>query len=252
MYAKRIKEINTLSKRNFRKEWDVLKRIVVYNNQTGIMEALSHLFFTEDIEIITAKECKHLIEEASQADMLIVDSFLKEMEVQEGVELIRQLRRASALPIIIVSEPIAEYIKIEALGAGADDYVTTDMNPLELLARVKMHLTRYTQLVEMQRNISRIYRMENLMLNDSSRTVTVAEEEIELTPIEYKILRLLMVRRGHVLSANEIYEAIWQAPPLGAGNTIPVHIRHIREKIEDDPKKPKYVKAVWGLGYKIG
>ncbi|MBQ7933764.1 MAG: response regulator transcription factor [Lachnospiraceae bacterium] len=229
-----------------------MKHIVVYNNQTGIMDALSHLFFTEDIEIVTAEEDGQLLEQVTRADMIIVDSFLEETEVYQGLQLIRQLRSASALPIIVVSAPVAEHIKIEALGAGADDYVTMDMNPLELLARVKMHLSRYTQLVEMQRNISRIYRMENLVLNDSSRTVTVAEEEIELTPIEYKILRLLMVRRGHVLSANEIYEAIWQAPPLGAGNTIPVHIRHIREKIEDDPKKPKYVKAVWGLGYKIG
>lgn len=229
-----------------------MKRIVVYNNQTGIMETLSHLFFTEDIEMITAKESGILMEEAQQADMLIVDSFLKEMEVREGIQLIQQLRSVSPLPIIIVSDPVAEYIKIEALGAGADDYVTTDMNPLELLARIKMHLLRYAQLVEMQRNISRIYRLENLVLNDSTRTVTVAEEEIPLTPIEYKILRLLMVRRGRVLSADEIYRSIWQAPPLGAGNTIPVHIRHIREKIEDDPKKPKYVKAVWGLGYKIG
>lgn len=229
-----------------------MKRIVVYNNQTGIMEALSHLFFLEDIEIITASSDSALLEEAAQANLLIIDSFLKEMEVQKGMTLIRRLRQASALPIIIVSEQVAEHIKIEALGAGADDYVTTDMNPLELLARVKMHLTRYAQLVEMQRNISHIYRMENLMLNDSSRTVTVDDEETQLTPIEYKILRLLMVRRGQVLSADEIYEAIWQAPPLGAGNTIPVHIRHIREKIEDDPKKPKYVKAVWGLGYKIG
>lgn len=232
----------------------MLKSILVYNNQTGIMEALGHLFFTEDIEITTVESQEQLMKEmqAGCTDMLIVDSFLKCMEIREGMQLIKQLREISALPILIVSEPVPEYIKIEALGAGADDYVTTDVNPLELMARVKMHLARYTQLVEMQRNISRIYRMEHLVLNDCSRTVMVAEEEIELTPIEYKILRLLMERKGQVLSANEIYEAIWQAPPLGAGNTIPVHIRHIREKIEDDPKKPKYVKAVWGLGYKIG
>lgn len=231
-----------------------MKHILVYNNQTGIMEALTHLFFAEDISITPIADREQLRNsmEGQQVDMLIIDSFLKQMEVLEGLELIRELRSVSKLPIIIVSEPVPENIKIAALGAGADDYVTADANPLELMARVKMHLARYSQLVEMQRNISRIYRMDHLMMNDSARTVAVDGQEIEMTPIEYKILRLLLQQRGKVLSVNEIYQAIWQAPPLGAGNTIPVHIRHIREKIEEDPKKPKYLKAVWGLGYKIG
>ncbi len=231
-----------------------MKHILVYNNQTGIMDALRALFFTEEIEIVPVESAIHLETDISnmQADMVIIDSFLTPVDVLEGLELIRRMRQLSKLPIIVVSQPVEEQIKIAALDAGADDYVTNDDNPLVLLAKVKMHMARYRQLVEMQKNISRIYRMEHLVVDDSSRKVTVNREEIDLTPIEYKILCLLLKQRGKVFSANEIYEAIWNAPPLGAGNTIPVHVRHIREKIEENPKQPKYLKAVWGLGYKIG
>ncbi len=231
-----------------------MKHILVYNNQTGIMDALKTLFFTEEIEIVPIEDAILLEDDivSSRADMLIIDSFLVPEDVLEGLELIRRMRRVSKLPIIVVSQPVEERIKIEALEAGADDYVTSDDNPLVLLAKVKMHLARYRQLVEMQQNISRIYRVDHLVVDDGSRKVMVNKEEIDLTPIEYKILCLLLKGRGKVFSACEIYEAIWNAPPLGAGNTIPVHVRHIREKIEENPKQPKYLKAVWGLGYKIG
>lgn len=139
-----------------------------------------------------------------------------------------------------------------ALEAGADDYVTADCNPLELLARIKSQIRRYIQLVNMCVNVDRIYKIGGLTINDVQRTVTVDGRSVRLTPIEYKILRLLVQQRGQVLSNSQIYETIWKMQPIGAENTIAVHIRHIREKIESNPREPIYLKAVWGNGYKVG
>ena len=142
--------------------------------------------------------------------------------------------------------------KVEGLTIGADDYVTVGYNPLELLARVKSQLRRYTQLVNLCESIDSIYRVDGLEINDRNRTVTVEGREVKMTPIEYKILRLLVQERGKVLSISQIYESIWHMQAIGADNTIAVHIRHIREKIESNPKEPRYLKVVWGTGYKVG
>jgi DNA-binding response OmpR family regulator len=139
-----------------------------------------------------------------------------------------------------------------ALNAGADDYVTADCNPLELLARVKSQLRRYSQLANLRTNIDCIYRVDGLEVNDVYRRVTVDGREVKLTPIEYQILKLLVQERGRVLSISQIYESIWHMQAIGADNTIAVHIRHIREKIEYNPKEPRYLKVVWGTGYKVG
>ena len=147
---------------------------------------------------------------------------------------------------------VGETAKIMALNAGADDYVTVGYNPLELLARVKSQLRRYTQLVNLCESIDSIYRVDGLEINDRNRTVTVEGREVKMTPIEYKILRLLVQERGKVLSISQIYESIWHMQAIGADNTIAVHIRHIREKIESNPKEPRYLKVVWGTGYKVG
>ena len=170
----------------------------------------------------------------------------------KGIEIIANLRRKSSIPVIVVSAQSAETAKIMALEAGADDYVTTDCNPLELLARVKSQLRRYTQLVNMYVNIDRIYRVDGLVIDDIQRTVTVEGRNVRLTPIEYKILRLLVQQKGRVFSNSQIYENIWHMQAIGADNTIAVHIRHIREKIEANPKEPRYLKVVWGNGYKVG
>ena len=125
-------------------------------------------------------------------------------------------------------------------------------NPLELLARIKSQLRRYTQLVNMCANIDKIYQVDDLVIDDNTRQVFVDHKEVRLTPIEYKILKLLVQERGKVLSIAQIYEAIWHMQAIGADNTIAVHIRHIREKIERNPKEPRYLKVVWGTGYKVG
>jgi DNA-binding response OmpR family regulator len=183
---------------------------------------------------------------------MLVDVELNDKGWDKGIEIIANLRRKSSIPVIVVSAQSAETAKIMALEAGADDYVTTDCNPLELLARVKSQLRRYTQLVNMYVNIDRIYRVDGLVIDDIQRTVTVEGRNVRLTPIEYKILRLLVQQKGRVFSNSQIYENIWHMQAIGADNTIAVHIRHIREKIEANPKEPRYLKVVWGNGYKVG
>lgn len=230
------------------------KNILVYNNNTGIVEAMGPLFAGEALHVTVADSLEELnaaLEEQT-VHLLITDIEMQEMGVTDGIELISNIRKRSSVPIIVVSANEGETSKIMALNAGADDYVTTGCNPLELLARVKSQLRRYTQLVNMCANIDRIYKVDELEIDDTRRKVSVEGREVKLTPIEYKILRLLVQERGKVLSISQIYESIWHMQAIGADNTIAVHIRHIREKIESNPKEPRYLKVVWGTGYKVG
>lgn len=231
-----------------------MKKILVYNNQTGIAEKMEPLFAGEGLTMLVAADEGELREKLKDEgiQLMLVDVALNDKGWDKGIELIAGLRRASSIPLIVVSKQSAETAKIMALEAGADDYVVADCNPLELLARVKSQMRRYTQLVNMCVNIDRIYRVDGLVINDIQRTVTVEGRNVRLTPIEYKILRLLVQQRGKVFSNSQIYETIWNMQAIGADNTIAVHIRHIREKIESNPKEPRYVKVVWGNGYKVG
>ncbi len=212
------------------------------------------LFAGEGLEMVVAADLDQLYArlDASEIHLMLVDVELNDKGWDKGIEVIANLRRKSSIPVIVVSAQSAETAKIMALEAGADDYVTTDCNPLELLARVKSQLRRYTQLVNMYVNIDRIYRVDGLVIDDIQRTVTVEGRNVRLTPIEYKILRLLVQQKGRVFSNSQIYENIWHMQAIGADNTIAVHIRHIREKIEANPKEPRYLKVVWGNGYKVG
>ena len=230
------------------------KQIVVYNNSTGIVEIMEPLFAGEKIGMLVAESYDELVKmlESKSIHLMLVDVELQESGMGEGIELISNLRKISSVPIIVVSSQSAETAKITALNAGADDYVISGCNPLELLARVKSQIRRYTELVNMCANIDSIYRVDGLELNDVLRTVYVDGREAKLTPIEYKILRLLVQQKGKVLSISQIYESIWHMQAIGADNTIAVHIRHIREKIESNPKEPRYLKVVWGTGYKVG
>lgn len=230
------------------------KNIMVFNNNTGIVESLGSLFAGEGLHMHVASGTEELVNKLDYEEihLLLIDVELDGKGWGNGIELLRYLRRRTTMPIIVVSQQMAETAKIMALNAGADDYITADCNPLEILARVKSHLRRYTQLVNMCANIDRIYRIDGLEVNDRNRTVSVDGREVKLTPIEYKILRLLVQERGRVLSISQIYESIWHMQAIGADNTIAVHIRHIREKIESNPKEPRYLKVVWGTGYKVG
>ena len=230
------------------------RTILIYNNRTGVAEAIGSLLEGEEIRMQTIEDDKELHRKLHTGEyhLLLVDVELQDKGWSSGVEMIGQIRRESSIPIVVVSNQASETAKIMALNAGADDYVLADCNPLEIVARVKSQLRRYTQLVNMCANIDRIYKVDGLEINDMRRTVTVEGREVKLTPIEYNILRLLVQQRGRVLSISQIYESIWHMRAIGADNTIAVHIRHIKEKIEANPREPRYLKVVWGNGYKVG
>ena len=230
------------------------KNIAIYNDNTGISRKMRPLFAGEDMKLVVAATQEELFLRLKEADtrLILIDVELDGKGWGNGVELIGRLRKITCIPIIVVSAQTSESAKVMALNAGADDYVVTDCNPLELLARVKCQLRRYGQLVKLQDNGNGIYKVDGLEVNDMYRKVTVDGREVKLTPIEYKILKLLVQERGRVLSVDRIYESIWKMQAIGADNTIAVHIRHIREKIEYNPKEPRYLKVVWGTGYKVG
>lgn len=212
------------------------------------------LFSGEGLGTLVVADVAQLYDaiESKEIHLMLVDVELNDKGWDRGIEMIAALRRKSSVPLIVISTQSAETAKIMSLEAGADDYVTSDCNPLELLARVKSQLRRYTQLVNMCANIDRIYKVDDLVIDDIQRKVTVGGRAVRLTPIEYKILRLLVQQKGKVFSNSQIYENIWHMQAYGADNTIAVHIRHIREKIETNPKDPRYLKVVWGNGYKVG
>lgn len=188
---------------------------------------------------IARKETLHLI---------IMDIMMPKMD---GVQATMKLREEKNIPIIMLSAKSEDYDKITGLNVGADDYVTKPFNPLELVARVKSQLRRYTTLSSYGYEEGNVYEVGGLLINDDLKKVIVDGEEVKLTPIEYNILLLLLKNKGKVYSINQIYENIWNEEAIGADNTVAVHIRHIREKIEINPKEPRYLKVVWGVGYKI-
>ena len=174
------------------------------------------------------------------------------MPGMNGLEMCRKIRETNNIPIIMLSAKSTDLDKILGLGTGADDYVTKPFNPLELTARVKSQLRRYTQLGSAAPAASEhIYITGGLTVNDDKKEVLVDGEPVRMTPIEYNILLLLMKNPGRVFSTTQIYESIWNEDALAADNTVAVHVRHIREKIEINPREPRYLKVVWGLGYKI-
>ena len=169
----------------------------------------------------------------------------------DGIHAIMKIREESSIPIIILSAKSEDSDKILGLNVGADDYVTKPFNPLELVARVKSNLRRYTQLGNAVEEDNQVFTVGGLSINDDLKEVRVDGELIKLTPIEYNILLLLVKNQGKVFSIDQIYESIWNEDAIGADNTVAVHIRHIREKIEINPKEPRYLKVVWGVGYKV-
>lgn len=230
------------------------KNVVIYNDNTGISKKMKRLLGGEELDLkVAGSESElFLLLQEERTKLILLDVELDGRDWGNGVGLISRLRKCSSIPIIVVSAQAQENAKIMALNAGADDYVVEGYNPLELLARVKCQLRRYRQLTRRNTNPDGIYRVDGLEVNDSCRRVTVDGREVKLTPIEYKILKLLVQEQGSVLSVERIYESIWKMQAIGADNTIAVHIRHIREKIENNPKDPRYLKVVWGTGYKVG
>lgn len=179
--------------------------------------------------------------------LMILDIMMPKLD---GIKTLLKLRETRNIPVILLSAKSEDNDKIFGLTAGADDYVTKPFNPSELMARVKSQLRRYTTLGSITKENGEIV-IDGLCVNTESKSVKVDGEDVRLTPVEYKILELLARNRGHVFSADEIYSNVWNEQTVVGDNTIAVHVRHIREKIEINPKEPKYLKVVWGVGYKI-
>ena len=225
--------------------------ILVCDDDKEIVEAIEIYLSQEGYHILKAYDGIEALEvlEKEEVNLLILDVMMPRLD---GIRATLKIREKNSIPIIILSAKSEDADKILGLNIGADDYVTKPFNPLELVARVKSQLRRYNQLGGSKKeNEDTVYETGGLRINDDLKEVTVDGESVKLTPIEYNILLLLMKNQGRVFSINQIYESIWNEDAIGADNTVAVHIRHIREKIEINPKEPRYLKVVWGVGYKI-
>lgn len=227
-----------------------MAEILVCDDDKDIVEAIEIYLTQEGHHILKAYDGEQAIRvlKNNPVDLLIIDVMMPKLD---GIRATLKIREKNALPIIILSAKSEDADKILGLNVGADDYVTKPFNPLELVARVKSQLRRYTQLGAMTEKKENIYETGGLMIDDDRKEVTVDGESVKLTPIEYRILLFLVQNQGRVFSINQIYENIWNEEAIAADNTVAVHIRHIREKIEINPKEPRYLKVVWGLGYKV-
>lgn len=227
-----------------------MANILVCDDDKEIVDAIEIYLSQDGYRIIKAYDGEQAMEIMKREDiqLLIIDVMMPRLD---GIRATLKIREYSSIPIIILSAKSEDTDKILGLNIGADDYVTKPFNPLELVARVKSQLRRYTQLGNAAESSKRVYQVGGLMINDELKEVTVDDALVKLTPIEYNILLLLVKNQGKVFSINQIYESIWNEDAIGADNTVAVHIRHIREKIEINPKEPRYLKVVWGVGYKI-
>ena len=224
--------------------------ILVCDDEKEIVDAIEIYLMQEGYQVVKAYNGEEAIEKLKQQEihLLIMDVMMPKLD---GIRATMKIREKYSIPIIFLSAKSQDADKILGLNAGSDDYITKPFNPLELVARVKSQLRRYTQLGNMTAESNQIYKSGGLVVNDDTKEVTVEGEAVRLTPIEYNILLLLVKNQGRVFSIEQIYESIWEEEAIGADNTVAVHIRHIREKIEINPKEPKYLKVVWGVGYKI-
>ncbi len=229
-------------------------KILVVDDDKEIVKAIDIYLSKEGYQILKAyngKQALEIIEKNSDIHLIILDIMMPELD---GIEVANIIRKDKAIPIIMLSAKSEDYDKIAGLNNGADDYITKPFNPLELIARVNSQIRRYTHLgsiVGKQKEEQNIYYTGDLYINDDTKQVTVDGKEIKLTPTEYNILKFLTKHKGIVYSIEQIYENVWEEESYGAENIIAVHIRHIREKIEINPREPKYLKVIWGVGYKI-
>ncbi len=229
-----------------------MSRILVCDDDKEIVEAIEIYLTQEGYEISKAYDGEEALQKLKEEkiDLLVIDVMMPKLD---GIRATLKIREKNNMPIIILSAKSEDADKILGLNIGADDYITKPFNPLELVARVKSQIRRYTQLGSMSGTMTdeAVYSTGGLSINDDLKEVTVDGEPVKLTPIEYNILLLLVKNQGRVFSIEQIYESIWNEEALGADNTVAVHIRHIREKIEINPKEPRYLKVVWGVGYKV-
>ena len=226
--------------------------IVVCDDDKEIVDAIEIYLVQEGFHVLKAYDGEQALEilKKEEVHLLILDLMMPKLD---GIHAMMKIREDSSIPIIVLSAKTQDTDKILGLNLGADDYVAKPFNPLELIARVKSQIRRYTNFGSAgeAQNPEKVYSTGGLVINDDRKEVTVDGEPVKLTRIEYNILLFLVQNKGKVFSIDQIYEQIWQEEAFGADNTVTVHIRHIREKIEIDPKNPKYLKVIWGIGYKV-
>ena len=227
-----------------------MTNILVCDDDKEIVDAIEIYLQQEGYQIYKAYDGEQAIKVLKEMNiqLLIIDIMMPRLD---GIHATLKIREFSSVPIIFLSAKSEDTDKILGLNMGADDYITKPFNPLELVARVKSNLRRYTQLGSLNVENNALYQVGGLCMNDDTKEVTVDGEPVKLTPIEYNILFLLVKNQGKVFSIDQIYENIWNEEAIGADNTVAVHMRHIREKIEINPKEPRYLKVVWGVGYKV-
>ncbi len=224
--------------------------ILVTDDDKEIVDSISIFLTSDGYRVIKAYDGMEAMQKLAENEihLILLDVMMPKMD---GIKALLKIREKRNIPVILVSAKSEDTDKIIGLNMGADDYITKPYNPLELLARVKSQLRRYTTLGNMTVQSSNIITVGAMQLDTEKKELTVDGEAVKLTPIEYKIVELFMNNLGRVFSIDEIYEKVWNEPSFNADNVVAVHIRRIREKIEINPKEPKYLKVVWGIGYKI-
>ena len=223
-------------------------RILVCDDERDIVSALRIYLTAEGYEVLEAYNGSEMLRLAAtqEVHLILLDVMMPGMD---GLSAMAELRRTSNVPVILLTAKSEDTDKVLGLNLGADDYVTKPFNPLELVARVKSQIRRYVNLGSMVATPTRLV-TGGLVLDTDAKSLSVDGEGVKVTPIEYKIMEYLMTNMGRVLSSSQIYEAVWNEPSFTSEKTVTVHIRNIREKIEINPKEPKYIKVVYGLGYK--
>ncbi|MEA4987023.1 MAG: response regulator transcription factor [Anaerovorax sp.] len=223
--------------------------ILVCDDDREIVAAIEVYLKNEGYDILKAYDGIEALDilDKNEVHLVLMDIMMPRMD---GMRATMKIREEKNIPIIMLSAKSEDYDKITGLNLGADDYITKPFNPLELIARVKSQLRRYVNLGSMEKKTG-TYRSGGLVVDDETKSVTLDDEQVPVTPIEYGILKLLTQNAGKVFSMEQIYEAVWNETAYNPENTVAVHIRRIREKIEINPKNPRYLKVVWGIGYKI-
>lgn len=225
--------------------------ILVCDDDKEIVDAIGIYLHNEGYEIFKAYNGEEALDviDKTEVHLIIMDIMMPKLD---GIKATMKIREEHNIPLIMLSAKSEDTDKIIGLNLGADDYITKPFNPLELIARVKAILRRYTKLGSLDRDGQHhLYQTGGLVIDDERKIITVDGEEIHLTPVQYKILKLLTANAGRVFSIEDIYEKVWNEPAYHPENTVAVHIRKIREKIEINPKEPLYLKVVWGVGYKV-
>ena len=225
------------------------RKILIVDDEQAIADLVEVYLSNEGMEVLKCYNGKDALDciRKEELSLAILDVMLPDID---GYKLCQEIRKEHFYPVIMLTARTEDTDKILGLTIGADDYITKPFNPLELVARVNSQMRRYTKLGNAAES-SKVFQSGGLAINDDLKSVSVDGEAVRLTPIEYNILLLLVKNQGKVFSINQIYESIWNEDAIGADNTVAVHIRHIREKIEINAKEPRYLKVVWGIGYKV-